>query len=65
MHGVAGTYLCLYILGPYAKVIFGELLGCKPESLMNCDPKEDFGGGHPDPNLLYAKELVNLMDPFN
>ena len=23
-------------------------------------PKEDFGGGHPDPNLTYAKELVDL-----
>ena len=28
---------------------------------MNCDPKEDFGGGHPDPNLTYAKELVATM----
>jgi len=41
------------------------LLGCKPESLLNCTPLEDFGGGHPDPNLLYAKELVRIMDPFN
>lgn len=24
-------------------------------------PKEDFGGGHPDPNLTYAKDLVDLM----
>jgi len=56
MHGIAG---------PYAKVIFGDLLGCKPESLLNCVPLEDFGGGHPDPNLLYAKELVSIMDPFN
>lgn len=27
----------------------------------NAVPKEDFGGGHPDPNLTYAKDLVNLM----
>jgi phosphoglucomutase len=25
---------------------------------VNCDPKEDFGGGHPDPNLTYAHDLV-------
>lgn len=30
-------------------------------ALMNCDPKEDFGGGHPDPNLTYAKALVDKM----
>jgi phosphoglucomutase len=23
--------------------------------------QEDFGGGHPDPNLTYAKELVHTM----
>ena len=23
--------------------------------------QEDFGGGHPDPNLTYAKELVDRM----
>lgn len=55
MHGVAG---------PYANKIFGELLGIKPEFLKNCEPKEDFGNGHPDPNLTYAKELVEIMDPF-
>jgi phosphoglucomutase len=49
MHGVAG---------PYAKRILGEILGCQKESLLNCDPSEDFGGGHPDPNLTYAKDLV-------
>ncbi|CAK62173.1 unnamed protein product (macronuclear) [Paramecium tetraurelia] len=53
MHGVAG---------PYAKHIFGTLLGCSKESLLNCDPSEDFGGGHPDPNLTYAHDLVELLD---
>ena len=33
-------------------------LGADPACLINCDPKEDFGGGHPDPNLTYAKALV-------
>ena len=28
---------------------------------MNCVPSEDFGGGHPDPNLAYAEELVKVM----
>ena len=28
---------------------------------VNCVPLEDFGGGHPDPNLTYAKELVDEM----
>ncbi|CAN1796486.1 Phosphoglucomutase, cytoplasmic [Linum perenne] len=52
MHGVAGAY---------AKSIFVEELGAKETSLLNCVPKEDFGGGHPDPNLTYAKELVDRM----
>jgi phosphoglucomutase len=52
LHGVAGVY---------AKKIFLEELGAKESSLLNCEPKEDFGGGHPDPNLTYAKELVQVM----
>jgi phosphoglucomutase len=36
-------------------------LGAPASSLANCDPKEDFGGHHPDPNLTYAEELVKLM----
>ncbi|XP_042502404.1 phosphoglucomutase, cytoplasmic-like isoform X1 [Macadamia integrifolia] len=52
LHGVAGAY---------AKCIFVEELGANENSLLNCTPKEDFGGGHPDPNLTYAKELVARM----
>ncbi|AQK81646.1 putative phosphoglucomutase cytoplasmic 1 [Zea mays] len=52
LHGVAGAY---------AKHIFVEELGADESSLLNCVPKEDFGGGHPDPNLTYAKELVERM----
>jgi phosphoglucomutase len=48
-------------LSPYAKRIFVQELGAPPESLANCDPKEDFGGHHPDPNLTYAADLVALM----
>ena len=36
-------------------------LGANPSSLQNCDPKPDFGGIHPDPNLTYAHDLVNRM----
>jgi len=52
LHGVAGVY---------AKRIFLEELGAQESSLLNCVPSEDFGGGHPDPNLTYAKELVQVM----
>lgn len=47
--------------GPYAKVVFEEMLGVAAENNINCVAKEDFGGGHPDPNLTYAKELVDIM----
>lgn len=33
-------------------------LGAKPDSILNGTPLPDFGGGHPDPNLTYAHELV-------
>ena len=49
------------ITGAYAKPIFVEALGADPSSCVNDTPKEDFGGGHPDPNLTYAEELVKIM----
>lgn len=49
------------VTGPYAKEIFLKRLGAPACSLMNCEPSEDFGGGHPDPNLTYAEDLVNIM----
>ncbi|ACT48467.1 alpha-D-glucose phosphate-specific phosphoglucomutase [Methylotenera mobilis] len=49
------------VTGPYAKEIFVNRLGASTDSLMNCEPSEDFGGGHPDPNLTYAEELVKIM----
>lgn len=45
--------------GPYAKAIFGEL--SNKVVLNNCDPKPDFNGMHPDPNLECAHDLVTLM----
>lgn len=47
--------------GPYAQEILGRRLGAPAGSLMNAVPLPDFGGGHPDPNLTYAHELVEIM----
>jgi phosphoglucomutase len=49
------------VTGPYAKRILEERLGASPGCVMNAVPLEDFGGGHPDPNLTYAHELAELM----
>jgi len=49
------------VTGPYAQEIFIKRLGASADSLMNCVPLPDFGGGHPDPNLTYAHELVDIM----
>jgi phosphoglucomutase len=49
------------ITGPYAKEIFENLLDAPNGSVINGIPLADFGGGHPDPNLTYAKELVAEM----
>ena len=49
------------VTGPYAERLFVDLLGAPAGSVFNASPLEDFGGGHPDPNLIYAKPLVDLM----
>ena len=49
------------ITGAYARPILVDVLGADPSSCVNDDPKEDFAGGHPDPNLTYAEELVKTM----
>ena len=49
------------VTGPYAQEIFINRLGAPKDSLMNCVPLPDFGGGHPDPNLTYAHDLVEIM----
>ncbi|MFD0930513.1 alpha-D-glucose phosphate-specific phosphoglucomutase [Methylophilus glucosoxydans] len=48
------------VTGPYAKEILGNRLGASADSLMNCEVSENFGGGHPDPNLTYAEDLVKV-----
>jgi len=47
--------------GPYAKAVFVKELGQSEDVCMNSTPKDDFNGGHADPNLTYAKQLVALM----
>jgi phosphoglucomutase len=49
------------ITGPYAKAIIEGTLGGAPGSVINAVPSPDFGGGHPDPNPIWAKPLVDLM----
>ncbi len=50
------------VTGPYALEILEQRLGAQPGTVMNGVPLEDFGGGHPDPNLTYAPELVEIMN---
>ncbi|KAJ1608653.1 phosphoglucomutase [Cryptosporidium canis] len=52
LHGVAG---------PYAKRLFLDEFGLSEKSLLHVESKPDFGGLHPDPNLTYAKDLVEIM----
>ncbi|KAH0950242.1 hypothetical protein HN011_009188 [Eciton burchellii] len=49
------------VTGPYVRRIFNAELGIDNTNLVNTKPLEDFGGLHPDPNLTYAKDLVNAM----
>ena len=49
------------VTGPYAREILERRLGAAPGSVIHGVPLEDFGGGHPDPNLTYAHELVERM----
>ncbi len=49
------------VTGPYAKRVFEDLLGAPAGSVRNGIPLEDFGGGHPDPNLTYAHDLADLL----
>lgn len=52
------------VTGPYASEIFVNRLGAETGSVVNAEPLEDFGGGHPDPNAVHAATLINhLMAP--
>ncbi|MCB1377929.1 MAG: alpha-D-glucose phosphate-specific phosphoglucomutase [Alphaproteobacteria bacterium] len=49
------------ITGPYGHAILEGLLGFPPGTVMNGTPLPDFGGHHPDPNLVHAGELCDLV----
>jgi phosphoglucomutase len=49
------------VTGPYASEILVRRLGVDPAFVFNSTPLEDFGGHHPDPNLVHAKALYDLM----
>jgi len=49
------------ITGPYATRILEGILGAPKGTVINGIPLEDFGGGHPDPNMAHAKELTAAM----
>ena len=49
------------VTGPYAHAILEGELGAPEGTVVNGTPSPDFGGHHPDPNLVHAKELYDLM----
>ena len=49
------------VTGPYAQEIFVRRLGAPPASVVAATPLADFGGGHPDPNPIYASDLIAAM----
>lgn len=49
------------VTGPYAKAILEGILGAPEGTVVNGTPSPDFGGGHPDPNPVWAKALMDEM----
>jgi phosphoglucomutase len=49
------------VTGPYAKAILEGRLGAAAGTVVNAEPKPDFGGHHPDPNPVHAHDLMALM----
>jgi phosphoglucomutase len=50
------------VTGPYAHEILERRLGARVGTVVNGRPLPDFGGQHPDPNLIYAHDLVQAMN---
>jgi phosphoglucomutase len=44
--------------GPYARALLEGELGAPPGTVVNAEPREDFGGLHPDPNPVNAADLI-------
>jgi len=49
------------VSGPYARAVLEDILGAPAGTVVNGQPLEDFGGGHPDPNPVNAAELIAAM----
>ncbi len=49
------------VTGPYAKAILEGRLGASEGTVVNGTPSPDFGNGHPDPNSIWAKTLMDEM----
>ncbi len=49
------------VTGPYAREILERRLGAPAGTVVNAEPLTDYGGGHPDPNLTYARALVDEL----
>ena len=49
------------VTGPYAHAILEGKLGASEGTVVNGTPSPDFGGGHPDPNPIWAKALMDTM----
>ena len=49
------------VSGPYARAVLEDILGAPAGTVVNGQPLEDFGGGHPDPNPVNAADLVAAM----
>ena len=49
------------VTGPYAHTILEDMLGAPKGTVINGIPSEDFGNGHPDPNPIWAKQLMDIM----
>jgi phosphoglucomutase len=61
-HGLSLRYDAMHaVTGPYAKAILEGELGAPAGTVVNAVPLPDFGGCHPDPNLVHARELIHEM----
>lgn len=61
-HGFTMRFDAMHaVTGPYATAILEDRLGAAKGTVLNGVPSPDFGGGHPDPNPIWAKELMDIM----
>jgi phosphoglucomutase len=49
------------VTGPYAHAILEDMLGAPRGTVMNGKPSPSFNDGHPDPNLVYCKDMYDLL----